>query len=59
MKRMNEPMKTLYLVRVFNDKCLPDRFYDEYFFTECEQDEFYKKITAYGFEAVKRKEEIK
>ena len=55
MKHLNETNK-LYVVRVFNNKGLPDRFYDQYFFTEYEQNMFYKKITAYGFEAVKREE---
>lgn len=48
---------TLYVVRVFNDKVLPDRFYDEYFFTEYEANRFYKWITEQGFEAVKPKED--
>ena len=58
MKHLNETNK-LYVVRVFNNKGLPDRFYDQYFFNEYEQNMFYKKITGYGFEAVKREEEVK
>lgn len=53
MQRINK----LYVVRVFNDIYLPDRFYDEYFFNEYEADIFYKRMTYLGFEAVKREEE--
>lgn len=49
MKQTNK----LYVVRVFNDKVLSDRFYDNYFFTEYEQDMFYTRVTAHGFKAVK------
>lgn len=47
----------LYVVRVFNDKSLPDRFYDEYFFNEYAANRFYSRITEQGFEAVKLEEE--
>lgn len=56
MKHLNETSK-LYVVRVFNNKGVPDRFYDQHFFNEYEQNMFYKKITGYGFEAVKREED--
>lgn len=52
-----QPTNRLYVVRVFNDKRLPDRFYDEYFFNAYEANMFYKRITEQGFEAVKREEE--
>ena len=51
--------KKLYVVRVFNDKRLPDRFYDEYFFNKERCEWFYSRITEQGFEAVKREEDIK
>lgn len=47
----------LYVVRVFNDKRLPDRFYDEYFFNDYQANRFYRWIKEQGFEAVKREEE--
>ena len=48
----------IYVVRVFNEKRLPDRFYDEYFLGNKEAQEwFYSWITEQGFEAVKREEE--
>lgn len=52
-----QPTNKLYVVRVFNDKRLPDRFYDEYFFNEYEANRFYRWIKEQGFEAVKPKEE--
>ena len=52
-----QPTNTRYVVRVFNDKRSPDRFYDEYFFTEREQHDFYVWMKEQGFEAVKREEE--
>lgn len=52
-----EPTNKLYVVRVFNDKRLPDRFYDEYFFNEYEANRFYDHMKELGFEAVKREEE--
>lgn len=52
-----QPTIRLYVVRVFNDKQLPDRFYDEYFFNEYEANRFYRWIKEQGFEAVKRLEE--
>lgn len=52
-----QPTNKLYVVRVFNDKRLPDRFYDEYFFNEYAADRFYKWMIELGFEAVKPKEE--
>lgn len=52
-----QPTNKLYVVRVFHDKRFPDRFYDEYFFTEYAQNSFYELMTEFGFEAVKREEE--
>lgn len=52
-----QPTDKLYVVRVFNDKTLPDRFYDEYFFTEYAQNSFYELMTEFGFEAFKWEEE--
>ena len=52
-----KPENKLYVVRIFNDKRLPDRFYDEYFFNEYEATLFYEHMTELGFEAVKREEE--
>lgn len=52
-----QPTKKLYVVRVFNDKRLPDRFYDEYFFNEYAANMFYEHMKELGFEAVKWEEE--
>lgn len=54
-----QPTNRLYVVRVFNDKVLPDRFYDEYFFNAYEANRFYEHMKELGFEAVKRVEETK
>ena len=52
-----QQINKLYVIRVFNDIYLPDRFYDEYFFNEYAADRFYKRMTELGFEAVKLEEE--
>lgn len=52
-----EPTNKLYVVRVFNDKRLPDRFYDEYFFNEYVANRFYEYMKELGFDVVKREEE--
>lgn len=52
-----QPTNTLYVVRVFNDKRLPDRFYDEYFFGASAANRFYEYMKELGFEVVKRVEE--
>lgn len=52
-----QPTNKLYVVRVFNDKRLPDRFYDEYFFNVYEATLFYNHMEELGFEAVKPKED--
>lgn len=48
-----QPTNRLYVVRVFNDKTLPDRFYDKYFFNAYEADRFYSHMQDLGFEVVK------
>lgn len=52
-----QPTNKLYVVRVFNDMYLLERFYDEYFFTEYAANSFYEWMTEHGFDAVKWEEE--
>lgn len=53
-----QPTNRLYIVRVFNDKRLPDRFYDEYFFNEYEANSFHDYMKELGFDVLKLMEEL-